>query len=80
MLGGDAGTVPVTVVVAPAAKPAHHPSTQPPTHGGPPLHLGFTGAPIDVLTSAALVLAATGAALVALARRHTVNAQTGATT
>lgn len=82
-MGNDAATVPVMVVVAPAAGPVHHPAHHPvsrPPAAGPPSHLPFTGAPIDALASIAFALALTGATLLVLLRRRSAVRMTGAFT
>jgi hypothetical protein len=58
-MGHDSQTVPVTVTVH---LPPHHPG-----HPGNPLP--FTGAPVEALTVAGLLLGLTGAAIVTAFRR-----------
>jgi len=67
-MGEGTNHVAVTVVVAPSAQHPQpgHPVT-PPHH---PSHLAFTGAPLDVLTAAALAALTAGAALLTAVRRR----------
>lgn len=71
-VAGESHTLHVVVVVPQAATPAH------PQHSGPPGHLAFTGAPIDVLTAFAVAATVAGAAVVTATRRRARPRPTGA--